>query len=85
MLPLLLCREHLNRILSLLDRHEGGISMRDFWRTHRIEWWELEQAEKLGWISISRRKPPRGRPSRLVEKINNPHTAKLPPPPPQAA
>jgi len=75
----ILCREHLKRILFLLDRNEGPITVRDFSRRFSIHEWELEQAEELGWIRILVRKPRVGRPSRVVEKLSENHAAKLPP------
>jgi hypothetical protein len=48
-------------------------------RSFRIEWWEVEQAEKLGWVSLSVHKPARGRPSTRVRKVNNSQHAKHPP------
>lgn len=41
--------------------------------------WEIQQAEDLGWVSISFRKPPIGRPSRIVQKASQTLPAKLPP------
>ena len=75
----ILCRERLNRILSLLDRNGGHITVRDFFRRFAVYDWELEQAEKLGWIMIVERKPRVGRPSRVVEKLSECQSAKLPP------
>ena len=74
-----LCRERLNRLLRLLEGKNDGISIRDLYRNFRIEWWEVEQAEKLGWVSISVHKPPRGRPSRRVQKVSENQHAKYPP------
>lgn len=68
MRPNILCRERLNRVLSLLDRNGGLITVRDFFRRFAIHDWKLKQTEKLGWIRILERKPCAGRPPRVVEK-----------------
>lgn len=78
MRPPILCRERLTRILSLLDRVGGIISIRDFSRRFAVHSWELKQAEELGWINIAERNPRIGRPSRVVEKLSKNHSAKLP-------
>lgn len=79
MRPLILCRERLERILSILGRRGGALSMRDFFRTFAVFDWEIEQAESLGWVTITMKKPPSGRPSRIVEKVSKNECAKLPP------
>lgn len=79
MRPLLLCRERLHRLLSVLDREGGTCSLRDLFRTYRIHAWEVEQAEVAGWVAISERKPVVGRPSRVAAKLSKSEAAKLPP------
>lgn len=75
----ILCRERLNRLIGILDRGNEATSIRDLYRTFGIEGWEVEQAEKLGWVRIYVRKTPLGRPSTRVEKVSKCHHAKLPP------
>lgn len=79
MRPLILCLERLERLLEILDRLEGEARIRDLERTYGIYHWEVEQAEELGWARIETRKPPTGRPSRVVVKVNKTPSAKLPP------
>jgi hypothetical protein len=79
MRPLILCRERMNRILGILDRNGGIVSLRDFWRTYGVHEWEVEQAEELGWLRIVTRKPRVGRPSFVAEKLSESHSAKYPP------
>jgi hypothetical protein len=75
----LLCRERLQRLLSVLDRNGGSASFRDLWRSHRVWDWEIEQAAELGWVRILTRQPRIGRPSRCAQKLSETHVAKLPP------
>jgi hypothetical protein len=79
MRSLILCRERLNRILGILDRNGGIVSLRDFWRTYGVHEWEVEQAAELGWLRIVTRKPRVGRPSRVAQKLSECESAKLPP------
>lgn len=79
MRPLLLSRERLHRLLSVLDRKGGSCSLRELTRIFGIWDWEVEQAEELGWVSISVRQPAVGRPSRVAEKLSENLPAKLPP------
>jgi hypothetical protein len=79
MRPLLLCRERLYRLLSVLDREGGSCSLRDLERMYRIHSWEMEQAEDAGWVTISERKPAVGRPSRVATKLSENGAARLPP------
>lgn len=78
MRPLILCRERLNRLLHVLDRMGGIAPIRDLGRSHGIWWWEVEQAEKLGWVRVSTNKPATGRPSDVAEILNNCPSAKYP-------
>lgn len=79
MRPLILCREHLCRILTILDCHQGAVSIRDLGRTYRIWEWQVEQAAELGWVRILTRQPRVGRPSRFAQKLSESEAAKLPP------
>ncbi len=79
MRPAILCRERLCRLLSVLDRTGGTCAIRELVRSHGIRGWEVEQAEELGWVSISMRKPRVGRPSCVVLKLSETSSAKLPP------
>lgn len=78
MRPSILCRERLNRILTVLDREDGECSMRRLARNFSVWEWEVEQAEDLGWLAISERKPRVGRPSRIATKLSECPSAKLP-------
>ena len=78
MRPLILCRERLNRILSILDRNAGALTVREFARTFSVWEWEIEQAAALGWLKIETRKPRTGRPSRIATIVSKPQAAKLP-------
>jgi hypothetical protein len=73
-----LCRERLNRILSVLDRQGGSEALRQLERYFSIWRWEVNEAAALGWIEITTRKPRTGRPS-LVASISKIPPAKLPP------
>jgi hypothetical protein len=79
MRPLTLCRERLNRILSILERNDGALTVREFARTFSVWEWEIEQAAALGWLKIETRKPRTGRPSRIATIVSKPQAAKLPP------
>lgn len=79
MRPLLLCRERLTRLLTVLDREDGECSLRDLYRSYSVRDWEVEQAEEAGWVSIFERKPAVGRPSRVAVKLSETQSAKLPP------
>ncbi|GAA5132257.1 hypothetical protein GCM10023213_00080 [Prosthecobacter algae] len=79
MRPPILSRERLARILLVLDKNAGTLPIREITRTFSVRKWEIEAAAALGWVEIITRKPPIGRPSRLVLKVNNSQTAKLPP------
>jgi hypothetical protein len=55
MRPLILCRERLDRILSILDRRGGELPVREFLRTFSVYEFEVTQAADLGWIAIDQR------------------------------
>jgi hypothetical protein len=73
-------RERLYRILDVLDRNAGELPARAFTRSFSVWQWEIEAAAALGWVEIVTRKPPIGRPSRIVCKVSQPQAAKVPPP-----
>lgn len=79
MLPLILCRERLNRILRILARNAGALTVREFARMYSVWEWEVEQAAELGWINIETHKPRTGRPSRIAKTVSECLAAKLPP------
>lgn len=79
MRPNLLCRERLQRILTVLDRNGGSASLRELSRSYCVSTWEIEQAAELGWVSILTRQPRVGRTSRSAQKLSENHLAKLPP------
>ena len=79
MLPLILCRERLERIRIVLSHHAGALTVREFARTYSVWEWEVEQAAELGFIKIETRKPRTGRPSRIATIVSKPQAAKLPP------
>jgi len=74
----MLPRERLNRLRSVLTRQGGTETARQLFRRFAIFPEEIEAAEALGWIEIETRKPPTGRPSRIVRLSETP-AAKLPP------
>jgi len=39
------------------------MKMRDLTRLNGVDWWEIDQAEELGFLTTEKRKPPTGRPS----------------------
>jgi len=80
MMELRLCRERLERLLKVLRSLGGSATVRDLQRTHRVWWWEVEEAAKLNWISISIRRGQRGRSSHIAEIVSKYTPAKLPPP-----
>jgi len=53
--------------------------IRDLWRSYAIHETEIKQAQDAGFVEISTRKPPIGRPSQIVRKVNKTPSAKLPP------
>lgn len=73
-----LCLERLNRLLRVLDRLGGSATIRDLERGHGIWWWEVEQAEELGWIRVFTRKGSVGRPAEVIDKLNKTPSAKYP-------
>ena len=79
MSPLLLCRERLKRIQSILHWQAGVLPIRDFVRSFHVWERELVQAAELGWVKIETHQPRTGRPSRIVRTVSNPPAAKLPP------
>lgn len=79
-MELRLCRERLERLLKVLRSLGGLATVRDLQRTHAIWWWEVEEAAKLNWISISIRRGQRGRSSHIAEIVSKHPPAKLPPP-----
>lgn len=79
MRPLILCRERLNRLLSVLDREGGTCTLRQLLRIYTIFDWEVKQAEESGWVRIFTQKPAVGRPSTVVQKTSETSAAKLPP------
>lgn len=79
MRPLLLCRERLFRVLSVLEREGGSCSVRQLMRIYTIFEWEVRQAEEARWVRTFTRKPSVGRPSVFVQKLSETQTAKLPP------
>lgn len=78
-MPMHLCRERLNRILRILDRHAGALPVREFFRSYSVWEWEVEQAAELGWIEIKTMKPRTGRPSRVVSKVSETQPRNYPP------
>ena len=74
-----LCRERLVRIQRVLNQNAGDLTVRDFARSFSVWSREIEQAAALGWIQIETRKPPTGRPSRILKIVSKPDAAKLPP------
>jgi len=74
-----LCRERLARIQRILNKNAGVLTVRTLARSYHVRLWEIEQAAALGWIQIETRKPPTGRPSRIVREVSRPEGAKLPP------
>lgn len=79
MRPLKLTRQRLRRLLQIIDLAGGKITKRDLFRSYSLFDWEAEQAQALGWITISMNKPRVGRPSYVLEKVSETTTAKLPP------
>ena len=75
----ILCRERLDRILRILARLGGALTVREFGRTYGVSEWEVEQAAELGWIKIETHKPRTGRPSRIARAVSEKTAAKLPP------
>lgn len=74
-----LCRERLARIQRVLNKNAGTLTVREFARSYGVWEWEIEQAAALGWIQIETKKPRTGRPSRIVKRVSETHSAKLPP------
>jgi hypothetical protein len=79
MVPLILCRERLHRILSILDKNGGVLTVREFLRTFSVFRWEVEQAAELGWVELAALKPATGRPSCVAKSVSQTKAAQLPP------
>ena len=73
-----LCRERLERLLEVLDRQGGEETVRQLFRRFAIFPSEIDEAAQLGWVRIVIRKPPTGRPARVVQ-LSKTEAAKLPP------
>jgi hypothetical protein len=73
-----LCRERLERLLEVLDRQGGEVTVRQLFRRFAIFPSEIDEAAQLGWVRIVIRKPPTGRPARVVQ-LSKTEAAKLPP------
>jgi len=58
-----LTRERLDILLRALIRRGREMKKRDLTRLNGINWWEIDQAQELGFITTETRKPPTGRPS----------------------
>lgn len=74
-----LCRERLDRILRVLARNAGALTVREFARSFSVWQWEIEQAASLGFLKIETHKPLTGRPSRIARIVSECQAAKLPP------
>lgn len=77
-----LSRERLQRLLIIIARQGGAETVRQLARRFSIWPWEIEAAERLGWVKIETRRPRTGRPSRIVRRrdLSESPAAKLPPP-----
>lgn len=75
----LICRERLARIQRVLSQNSGQLPARTLTRSYHVQPWEIQEAAALGWLEIVTRKPPTGRPSRIVREVSKPEGAKLPP------
>lgn len=75
-----LSRERLYRIFTILERQGGSETLRQLSRRFAFHGKEIEEAVALGWVTIETRKPPTGRPSRVVYRLSENQPAKLPPP-----
>lgn len=65
-IPPPLTRERLVLVIRALERRGGTMKARDLARFSGIEWWEIDQAEELGFVTTVIRKPRTGRPSKGV-------------------
>ncbi len=65
-IPPPLTRERLALIIRALDRRGGTMKARDLARFSSVEWWEIDQAEELEFVTTEERKPKTGRPSKWV-------------------
>jgi hypothetical protein len=72
----MLCLEKLYHILRLLK--DGPVGVRHLWLFHKVCEWELEEAQRLGWIRIFFRESPKGPAARMAESSER-DDAKLPP------
>lgn len=79
MRPLILCRERLERLLSVLDQQGGSETLRQLVRRFAFFNWEVTQAADLGWLEIEIRKPRVGRPSRIAHRLNKCYQQNYPP------
>jgi len=61
-----LTRERVALIIRALERRGGTMKARDLARFSGVEWWEIDRAEELGFITTEKRKPKTGRPSKWV-------------------
>lgn len=79
MKPFILTRERLTVILRSIDQNGGSVSIRHLMRNHEIWGGVIDEAVEKGFVKIETRKPARGRPSRVLRKVSQSHTTKLPP------
>lgn len=75
-----LTRQRLESLQRILHRNPQGITLRNLHRCHWVFRNEVEEAAKLGFVTLTKRKPHAGRPSLIVTlSVNKPDTTKLPP------
>jgi len=75
-----LTRERLESLQRILRRNPQGITLRNLLRCHWMFRHEVEEAAKLGFVTLTKRQPHTGRPSTVVAlSVNKPCASKLPP------
>jgi hypothetical protein len=80
--PYILTQEDAARLVAVLARRGGRLTLRDLYRRHRFVPYMVEAAAGAGLVRIETRKPRTGRPSQEVtlgaESVNKSAPAKLP-------
>ena len=72
-------RERLERLLRILAARNNELPRRELSRIYSILEWEINEAQKAGFVELIERKPPIGRPSIVVKILSKTTAAKLPP------
>lgn len=70
MKPNILTRERLSVIWRAIDKNGGKVSVRHLMRNHGLFRSVIHEAIDSGFLTLEIQKPPRGRPSHVLKKVN---------------